>query len=128
MLVETTYRKEELINPKDYAHDHQDKKIQNPISLTLQYDVVCCQLLVLVIQQDTSAWKLTISTLPNVIVEVVTLCNRRSLFSGAESLCQRLTDKLFIAQDRKSLHLHHPLLIATFEVRLMEEKTNALWD
>ena len=38
------------------------------------------------------------------------------LFVAAEALCQRLTDKLFIVQDRKSLLLHHPLLLATFEV------------
>ena len=57
--MEATYRREELINPKDYAHDHQDKKIQNPIMLTLQYDVVCFQLLVLVIQLDTCSLRAT---------------------------------------------------------------------
>lgn len=53
-LVQETYRHESKITLNLNSSDKQDNRILNAMSLTLQYDVVCMQLLVLVIQHDQS--------------------------------------------------------------------------
>lgn len=53
-LVGDTYRHESALALKEQKVDKQEHKVLNPVTLTLAYDVVCIQILIIVIHVDQS--------------------------------------------------------------------------